>query len=73
LIPKPDPRDDVNYQRLVGLEQSMLARISPRQRNRWPELLAIDKRWEECDWRQEALRKRVASSKRRRRTTAGRK
>jgi hypothetical protein len=44
-VPTPDPRDDVNYQRLVGLEQSMLARISPRHRNRWPELLAIDERW----------------------------
>jgi hypothetical protein len=36
-MPKPDPRDDVNYQRLSGLEQSFWARISPR-RNRWPEL-----------------------------------
>jgi hypothetical protein len=54
-LPTPDPRDDVNYQRLVGLEQSMLARISPRHRNRWPELLAIDERWEACDRRQEEL------------------
>jgi tetratricopeptide (TPR) repeat protein len=38
------------------LEQSMLARISPRHRNRWPELLAIDERWEACDRRQEQLR-----------------
>ncbi|MBA3402053.1 MAG: hypothetical protein H0U05_08705, partial [Actinobacteria bacterium] len=28
-LPKPDPREDVNFQRLAGLEQSMLARISP--------------------------------------------
>jgi hypothetical protein len=40
-VPTPDPREDVNYQRLSGLEQSMLARISPRHRNRWPELRAI--------------------------------
>jgi hypothetical protein len=55
-LPTPDPRDDVNYQRLAGIEQSMLARISPRHRNRWPELLAIDERWEACDCRQEELR-----------------
>ena len=55
-MPTPDPRDNPNYQRLVGLEQSMLARISPRHRNRWPELLAIDERWEECDRRQEEIR-----------------
>jgi hypothetical protein len=34
----------------------MLARISPRHRNRWPELQAIDERWEQCDRRQEELR-----------------
>lgn len=33
----------------------MLARISPRHRNRLPELLAIDERWEQCDRRQEEL------------------
>jgi hypothetical protein len=55
-LPTPDPREDVNYQRLAGLEQSMLARISPRHRNRWPELVAIDERWQECDRRQEEIR-----------------
>lgn len=55
-LPTPDPLVDVNWQRLAGLEQSMLARISPRHRNRWPELLAIDERWEDCDRRQEELR-----------------
>lgn len=55
-LPTPDPREDVNYQRLAGLEQSMLARISPRHRNRWPELLAFDERVTEIDRRQEGLR-----------------
>lgn len=55
-LPTPDPRDNVNFQRLAGLEQSMLARISPRHRNRWPDLLEIDERWEDCDRRQEEIR-----------------
>jgi hypothetical protein len=54
-IPKPDPREDVNFKRLSGQEQSFLARISPR-RNRWPELHAIDERLEQFDRRQEELR-----------------
>jgi chromosome segregation protein len=54
-MPKPDPREDVNYQRLSGLEQSFWARISPR-RNRWPELREIDERLEQFDRRQEELR-----------------
>jgi hypothetical protein len=58
-IPKPDPREDPDFQtriRISGLEQSMLARISPRHRNRWPELLAIDERIADFDRRQEELR-----------------
>jgi hypothetical protein len=31
-MPKPDPRQDPNFQRLAGQEQSFLARISPRRR-----------------------------------------
>ena len=54
-IPKPDVRDDPNFQRLAGLEQSMLARLSPRHRNRWPELVAIDDRLEDPDRRQGEL------------------
>ena len=54
-IPKPDVRDDPNFQRLAGLEQSMLARLSPRHRNRWPELVAIDDRLEDLDRRQGEL------------------
>lgn len=54
-IPKADPRDDVNFKRLAGLDQGFWARISPR-RNRWPELLAIDERLVGFDRRQEELR-----------------
>lgn len=53
-MPKPDPREDVNYQRLSGLEESFWARISPR-RNRWPELRVIDERLVELDRRQNEL------------------
>jgi len=61
----------VNYKRLVGLEQSMLARISPRHRNRWPELLAIDERWEACDRRQEELRMALVDLRARRERADG--
>lgn len=59
-LPTPDPRDNPNFQRLAGLEQSMVARISPRHRNRWPELMEIDDRWQQCDRRQEELRAALA-------------
>jgi hypothetical protein len=55
-LPTPDPRDEVNYQSLVGPEQSMLARISPRHCHRWLDLLAIDERWEPWDRRLEVGR-----------------
>jgi hypothetical protein len=58
-IPTPDPRADVNYQRLAGLEQSMLAMISPRHRNRWPELRAFEERIVDNDRKQEELRVRL--------------
>ncbi len=41
-VPIPDPRDNVDFQRLAGLEQSTLARLMPRQRNRWPKLLEFE-------------------------------
>lgn len=64
-LPIPDPRDDLNFQRFVGLEQGFLARISPR-RNRWPELAAIDELIAECDQRQEQLRLALAELRGRR-------
>jgi hypothetical protein len=54
-VPKADPRQSVDFERLSNLEESMLARISPRHRNRWPELQAIDERLAELDHRQEEL------------------
>lgn len=51
LPPPPDPRQDVNYLRLAGLEESFLARLSPR-RNRWPEIVSFDERVTEIDRRQ---------------------
>jgi len=46
----------MNFQRLAGLEQSTLARLMPRQRNRWPKLLEFEQQLAEFDRRQEALR-----------------
>ena len=54
-MPTPDVRDDPNFQRLAGLEQSMLARLSPRHKNRWPELGAIDGRLDDLDRLQQEL------------------
>jgi len=58
-LPKPDLREDVNFQRLAGLEQSMLARISPWGRNRWPELVRLEERIAEFDQRQEDVRTKL--------------
>ncbi len=55
-LPTPDPRDDVNFQRLAGVEESMLARLMPRRRNRWPKLFEFEQRLAEFDRRQEVLR-----------------
>lgn len=65
-LPKPDPRDDINYQRLSGLEQSTLARISPRHRNRWPELQAIEERVVGIDAREEELHQTLIELRQRR-------
>jgi hypothetical protein len=53
-LPRPDVRDNIDYQRLVGQEQSWLARLSPR-RNRWKAIAAFDERVAACDRRQEEL------------------
>ena len=65
-MPTPDPRDDPNFQRLAGLEQSFVARLSPRHRNRWPELVAIDERLDDLDRRQQELHDRLADLNQRR-------
>jgi len=67
-LPTPDPRDDVNFQRLAGLEQSTLARLMPRQRNRWPKLLEFEQRLAEFDRRQEVLRAEVSELRQQRET-----
>ena len=66
-LPTPDPRDDVNFQRLVqaGSEQSWLARLSPR-RNRWPDLADIDVRIADLDRRQQQLHDTLIDLQRRR-------
>ncbi len=55
-VPIPDPRSDPNFQRLAGLEQSMLARITPWGRNRWPDVVRFDERIGEFDLQQEDVR-----------------
>ncbi len=67
-LPTPDPRDDVNFQRLSGLEQSTLARLMPRQRNRWPKLLEYEQRLAEFDGRQEVLRAELSELRQQRET-----
>lgn len=67
-LPTPDPRDDVNFQRLAGLEQSTLARLMPRHRNRWPKLLEFEQRLAEFDRRQEVLRAEVSELRQQRET-----
>ena len=67
-VPIPDPRDDVNFQRLAGLEQSTLARLMPRHRNRWPKLLEFEQRLVEFDRRQEVLRAELTELRQQRET-----
>ena len=67
-VPIPDPREDVNFQRLAGLEQSTLARLMPRQRNRWPKLLEFENRLAEFDRRQEVLRAELSELRQQRET-----
>ncbi len=67
-VPIPDPRADVNFQRLAGLEQSTLARLMPRQRNRWPKLLEFENRLAELDGRQEVLRAELSELRQQRET-----
>ena len=52
--PAADPRDSP-LGRIAGLEQTAWARLSPRHRNRWPKLAAIDERVNELDQRQAAI------------------
>ncbi|MBA3382721.1 MAG: hypothetical protein H0T97_12795 [Actinobacteria bacterium] len=67
-VPIPDPRDDVNFQRLAGLEQSTLARLMPRRRNHWPKLLEHEQRLAELDGRQEVLRAELSELRQQRET-----
>jgi hypothetical protein len=54
-LPTPDPRDNVDFQRLAERAQSMVRRLLPWTRNRWPELCAIDDRLGDLDRPQEEL------------------
>ena len=67
-LPVPDPREDVNFQRFAGLEQSTLARLMPRHRNRWPKLLEHEQRLAEFDRRQETLRAELSELRQQRET-----
>jgi len=81
-IPKSDPLAAVkeksaeirasdhvaNLERLSGPEQSFVARISPRHRNRWPRLLEFEQRLAEFDGRQEVLRAELAELRQQRET-----
>ncbi len=67
-VPVPDPRDDVNFERLAGLEQSMLARLMPHHRNRWPRLLEFEQQLAEFDRRQETLRAELTELRQQRET-----
>ena len=58
-VPVPDPRDNVNFQRLIPAEQRWFQRISPR-RNRWPEVADFDARLQDLDARQQRLHDELA-------------
>jgi len=81
-IPKSDPLEAIkeksaeirasdhvaNLERLSGLEQSFVARLMPRQRNRWPKLLEFEQRLAEFDGRQEVLRAELTELRQQRET-----
>jgi hypothetical protein len=64
-LPRPDVRDDPNFARLAGQEQTWLAKLSPR-RNFWPAVAAVDARIADLDRRQGELHDRLADLRRRR-------
>jgi hypothetical protein len=53
-LPWPDRRHNLDDMRLAG-QQTMLARLSPRNRNRWPEVAEHDERIPDLDRRREAV------------------